>query len=110
MNGHTLRHQFSSTAAGTEQETAHDRQDSRPKEAVTASTTWDAAVRPKRDSHIFCNGSELTIVPVAVPSAIRAPVAFASRNVSVSSPSSTASSSIATGKPAQFFELFPGAE
>ena len=28
---------------------------------ATASTAWPATVRPNRDSHIFCNGSELTI-------------------------------------------------
>ena len=36
--------------------------DSRP---ATASTTWSATVRPKRDSHIFCNGSLFDTVPVA---------------------------------------------
>ena len=74
---------------------------------ATASTTWPATVRPKRDSHIFCNGSEFSIVPVAVPSAIRAPEAFTSRSVKVSSPSSIASSSTGT---ATVFSVSPGAK
>ena len=67
--------------------------DSRP---ATASITWSATVRPKRDSHIFCNGSPFDTVPVASASAMRAPVAFESRSVKVSWPSSTASSSTGT--------------
>ena len=67
--------------------------DSRP---ATASTTWSATVRPKRDSHIFCNGSLFDTVPVASASAMRAPVAFESRSVKVSSPSSITSSSTGT--------------
>ena len=72
---------------------------------ATASTTWPATVRPKRDSHIFCSGSELTIVPVATPSAIRAPEAFESRSVNASSPSSITSSKIGT---ATVFPVSPG--
>ena len=81
-----------------------DDPDRRP---VTASTTWPATVRPKRDSHIFCNGSELTIVPVASPSATTAPEAFRSRSVKVSSPSSTTSSSTGTRTR---FSVSPGAK
>ena len=73
---------------------------------ATASTTWPATVRPKCDSHIFCNGSEFSMVPVAVPSAITAPEAFESRSVKVSSPSSTASSSTGTRT---VFSVSPGA-
>ena len=61
----------------------------------TAPVTWSATVRPKRDSHIFCSGSSFVIVPVASPSAMRTPVAFESRSTNVSSPSSTASSTVA---------------
>ena len=67
--------------------------DSRP---ATASTTWSATVRPKRDSHIFCNGSPFETVPVASASAMLAPVAFESRSVKVSWPSSITSSSTGT--------------
>ena len=51
-----------------------------------------AAVRPKRASSALGNGSRFLIVPVASPSASRPAEAF----VSVSSPSSCASSSTAT--------------
>ena len=64
-------------------------------------------MRPKRDSHIFCNGSEFSIVPVASPSAIRAPEAFVSRSVKVSSPSSIASSSTGTRT---VFSVSPGSK
>ena len=69
---------------------------STPTLSPMASTTWPAAVRPKRASHACGSGSEFSIVPVATPSAIRAPDAFESRNVSVSSPSSWTSSRSAT--------------
>ena len=61
-----------------------------------ASVTCSAAARPKRASHARGMGSAFTIVPVASPSAIRAPRALDNLNVNVSSPSSIASSSSAT--------------
>ena len=63
---------------------------------VTASTTWLPTVRPKRIIHSRCNGSLFTIVPVAVPSSMRAPDALESVSVSVSLPSSWASSNTGT--------------
>ena len=62
----------------------------------TASSTCPAAVRPKRASQARGSGSLLTIVPVAAASRMRAPDAFDSVSVSVSSPSSCASSSTVT--------------
>ena len=62
----------------------------------TASTTWVPTVRPKRDSQARCRGSLLRMVPVASPSLIRAPWAFASVRRKVSLPSSKASSRIGT--------------
>ena len=64
--------------------------------AVSASTTCVPTVRPKRTIHAFGIGSEFSIVPVAVASSMRAPEALASISVSVSSPSSCASSSTVT--------------
>ena len=61
-----------------------------------ASTTWSPTVRPNRASHACGIGSEFAIVPVAVPSAIRAFDAFESVSVSVSPPSSCTSSRIGT--------------
>ena len=55
--------------------------------ASTASITCSATVRPKRAIHAFGIGSVLTIVPVAVPSAICAPNGDDSVSVSVSLPS-----------------------
>ena len=62
----------------------------------TASVTWLATVRPKRESHIFWSGSSFAMVPVASPSAMTAPFALLRRSVNVSSPSSSASSSTVT--------------
>ena len=73
----------------------------------TAPVTWSATVRPKRDSHIFCSGSEFVIVPVASPSSITAPSAFESLSRNVSLPSSSASSRIAT---LTVFERSPAAK
>ena len=81
-----------------------DGPDRRP---VTASTTWPATVRPKRDSHIFCNGSEFSIRPTAKRSASTAPRAFSSLSTRISVPSSTASSSTGT---ATVFAVSPGAK
>ena len=53
-------------------------------------------MRPKRAIHACGIGSEFSIVPVAVPSAIRAPDAFERESVSVSEPSLCASSTIGT--------------
>ena len=64
--------------------------------ASTASSTWPVTVRPKRASHAAGISSVFSIVPVAAPSAIRAPAAFVSRSVTISAPSSWASSSTAT--------------
>ena len=57
---------------------------------------WSEAVRPNRASHAFGIASVLMIRPVAVPSSMAAPEALLSVNVSVSVPSSWASSSTAT--------------
>ena len=73
--------------------------------ASTASSTWSVTVRPKRASHACGMWSAFSIVPVATPSAIRAPVAAVSRSVKVSSPSSCASSSTGT---ATVFAVSPG--
>lgn len=73
----------------------------------TASVTWVATVRPKRESHIFCSGSSFSIVPVASPSPIRAPCALDSLSRNVSLPSSTASSRIGT---AMVFRRSPAAK
>ena len=62
----------------------------------TCSTTCTAAVRPKRTKSARGSGSRFLIVPVASPSVSRPPAAFDSVSVSVSSPSSCASSSTAT--------------
>ena len=75
--------------------------------AATASTTWSATVRPKRASHAFGIASEFRIVPVASPSRIRAPEAFESVSVSVSSVSSWASSSTGTST---VFAVSPGSK
>ena len=64
--------------------------------APTASATWLAASRPNRASQARGIGPVLLIVPVAEASEICAPVAFESVSVSVSLPSSCASSSTAT--------------
>ena len=69
---------------------------SAPRRSRTAATAWSATVRPKRASHAPGTGSSFSIVPVASPSAMTAPVAFFSTSVKVSSPSSTASSRMAT--------------
>ena len=71
-----------------------------------ASTTWSATVRPNRASHACGIGSEFMIVPVASPSRTRAPTAFESVSVSVSSVSSCASSSTVTFT---VFSVSPGA-
>ena len=55
-----------------------------------------AAVRPKRAKSARGSGSRFLIVPVASPSASRPAEAFDSVSVSVSSPSSCASSSTVT--------------
>ena len=62
----------------------------------TCSTTCTAAVRPNRASSARGSGSRFSIVPVASPSVSRPDEAFDSRSVSVSSPSSWASSSTPT--------------
>ena len=62
----------------------------------TCSTTCTAAVRPNRAKRARGIGSWFSIVPVASPSASRPDEAFDSRSVSVSSPSSWASSSTPT--------------
>ena len=72
-----------------------------------ASTTWPATVRPNRAIQAFWSGSALTMVPVAVPSAIRAPDALDSTSVMVSSPSSFASSRTGT---ATVFAMSPGSK
>ena len=54
--------------------------------APTPSTTSLATVRPSRASQAFRSGSELTMVPVASPSAMRTPCAFDRLRVNVSSP------------------------
>ena len=59
-------------------------------------TTCSAVARPKRASSAAGIRSAFSIVPVASPSVRCAPEAFDSRSVSVSSPSSCASSSTAT--------------
>ena len=66
-----------------------------------------ATLRPNLAIHALDNGSELTIVPVATPSAMRAPEALRSRSVKVSSPSSTTSSSTGTRT---VFPVSPGAK
>ena len=63
---------------------------------VNASITWLPTVRPNRTIHAPGMWSELLMVPVAVPSSRYAPEAFESASVSVSEPSSCASSSTAT--------------
>ena len=60
------------------------------------STTCSAVARPKRASSAAGIRSVFSIVPVASPSVSRPLDAFDSRSVSVSSPSSCASSSTAT--------------
>ena len=55
-----------------------------------------ATVRPNRAIQACWSGSEFSMVPVAVPSAIRALDALDSVNVIVSPPSSIASSSTGT--------------
>ena len=62
----------------------------------TCSTTCTAAARPNRASSARGSGSEFLIVPVASPSVTCPDEAFDSRSVSVSSPSSCASSSTPT--------------
>ena len=62
----------------------------------TCSTTCTAAVRPKRAISARGSGSLFWMVPVAVPSAMRAPETFDSVSVSVSSLSSWESSSTST--------------
>ena len=64
-------------------------------------------VRPKCAIHAFGSASELTMVPVAVASAISAPDASDSASVRVSAPSSCASSSTATST---VFAVSPGAK
>ena len=64
-------------------------------------------MRPKRASHADGIGSEFSIVPVATPAAITAPVGFDSTNSNVSPPSSTASSSSAT---LTLFDISPAAK
>ena len=64
--------------------------------ASTTLSTWSVTVRPNRASHAAGMWSVFSMVPVATPSAITAPVAAESRSVSVSSPSSWASSSTGT--------------
>ena len=59
-------------------------------------TTCSAVARPMRASSAAGIRSAFSIVPVASPSATCAPEAFDSRSVSVSSPSSCASSSTLT--------------
>ena len=61
--------------------------------AVSASTTWLPTVRPKRTIHAFGIGSLFSMLPVAVASAMRAPLGFKSVSVIVSVPSSWTSSS-----------------
>ena len=63
---------------------------------MSASTTWLPTVRPKRTIHAAGIWSQFSIVPVAVASARYAPEGFESVSVSVSSPSSCASSSTVT--------------
>ena len=74
--------------------------------ASTASSTWPVTVRPKRASHAAGIASVLSIVPVAVPSAISARYGAESLSVMVSAPSSCASSSTRT---ATVLDLWPGA-
>ena len=62
----------------------------------SASTTCDPTVRPNRTIHASGIGSELLMVPIAEPSARYAPDGFDSVSVSVSLPSSWASSSTGT--------------
>ena len=62
----------------------------------TCSTTCTAAVRPNRAKRARGSGSRFSIVPVASPSVSRPPEAPDSVSVSVSSPSSCASSSTPT--------------
>ena len=64
--------------------------------ASTASIACSATVRPKRASHACGIASEFSIVPVAAPSAMRAPTGFESLSTIVSEPSSSLSSSTAT--------------
>ena len=59
-------------------------------------TTCSAVARPKRARSAAGIKSLFSIVPVASPSAMSAPLALDSRSVKVSSPSSCASSSTAT--------------
>ena len=73
--------------------------------SVTAASTWSATVRPKRASQATGIASPLTIVPIAVASAIRAPKALPRVSVSVSDPSSWESSMTATEI---FFAVSPG--
>ena len=61
-----------------------------------ASTTCDPTVRPNRTIHASGMWSVLLMVPVAEPSSMYAPDAFDSVSVSVSEPSSWASSSTGT--------------
>ena len=63
---------------------------------LSASTTCDPTVLPKRSSQARGITSELLMVPMASPSTMRAPEAFESVSVIVSLPSSWLSSSTAT--------------
>ena len=73
----------------------------------SASTTCEPTVRPNRTIHARGIWSVFSIVPVATPSAITAPDAAESRSVSVSSPSSWASSRTGTET---VFSVSPGAK
>ena len=75
--------------------------------ARTASVAWTATVRPKRASHAAGIGPSFSMVPVASPSAMTAPLGLLSSSRRVSAPSSCASSSTATDT---VFEVSPAAK